>query len=50
MPDGFEIISTLRDSSLKRDHIAHPVIDKGKLYIRYNNALKVYSISENKNI
>ncbi len=48
--DGFDIVSTLRDSSLKRNHIAHPVIDGGKLYTRYNNTLKVYSIVENENI
>ncbi len=48
--DGFDIVSVLRDSSLKKDHIAHPVIFDQKLYIRYNNTLKVYSISQDKNI
>jgi len=44
--DGFDIISSFRAAGVKRDHIAHPVIDDGKLYIRYDNALWVYSISD----
>ena len=48
--NGFDIVSSFKAPGVKRDHIAHPVIDNGKLYIRYDNALMVYSISENKNI
>lgn len=48
--DGFDIVSTFSLPGFKRDHIAHPVIYDGKLYLRYNDELMVYSISENKNI
>ena len=43
---GFEILSKFKVDGVKRDHIAIPVIDKGKLYIRYSNSLWVYSISK----
>lgn len=43
-PDGFEVISSFETEGLKRDHIAHPVIDRGRLYIRYGNTLRVYDI------
>jgi outer membrane protein assembly factor BamB len=45
--DGFEVVSSFEGPGLKRDHIAHPVIHDGRLYIRYNNALRVYDISRN---
>ncbi|MHC1702654.1 MAG: PQQ-binding-like beta-propeller repeat protein [Tenuifilaceae bacterium] len=41
---GFEVISKFKVDGVKRDHIAIPVIDKGRLYIRYSNTLWVYSI------
>jgi len=42
--EGFEIISSFQTPGIKRDHIAHPVIHNGHLYVRYNNILSVYSI------
>jgi len=42
---GFEVISKFKVEGVKRDHIAIPVIDKGRLYIRYANSLWVYNIS-----
>jgi len=43
--NGFEIISRFRTPfGLKNDHIAFPVISKGKLYVRYANHLIVYNI------
>jgi len=44
-PDGFDIISSFKGPGVKRDHLAHPVIKDGRLYIRYNDALRVYDIS-----
>jgi outer membrane protein assembly factor BamB len=45
-PDGFDIISNFRAPGEKRDHIAHPVIHNGRLYIRYANSLRVYNIAD----
>lgn len=42
---GFEVISKFKVEGVKRDHIAIPVIDNGRLYIRYANSLWVYNIS-----
>jgi len=44
-PNGFELVSSFKAVGKKRDHIAHPVINDGKLYLRYSNILMVYSIS-----
>lgn len=43
---GFEIISKFKVEGVKRDHIAIPVINKGRLFIRYANSLWVYSIAK----
>ena len=44
LPDGFEIVSNFKAPGEKRDHMAHPVIKDGRLYLRYANALMVYDI------
>ncbi len=44
LENGFEVISTFKVDGVKGDHIAIPVIDKGRLYIRYANSLWVYNI------
>jgi len=46
LESGFEIISKFKVDGIKRDHISFPVINKGRLYIRYANTLWVYSISK----
>jgi outer membrane protein assembly factor BamB len=46
LENGFEIISKFKVDGVKRDHIAIPVIDKGRLFIRYANTLWVYSIEK----
>lgn len=43
--NGFDIISRFKVPGAKADHIAHPVIKDGKLYVRYSNGMYVYSIS-----
>ncbi len=43
---GFEVVSNFKVEGVKRDHIAIPVIDKGRLFIRYANSLWVYSIAK----
>ncbi|RPH33934.1 MAG: hypothetical protein EHM93_02890 [Bacteroidales bacterium] len=45
LENGFEVISKFKVEGVKRDHIAIPVINKGRLYIRYANSLWVYSIA-----
>lgn len=45
LENGFEVISKFKVEGVKRDHIAVPVINKGRLYIRYANSLWVYNIS-----
>lgn len=42
--EGFEIISSFKIDGKRGDHLAHPVIHDGKLYIRYANTLRVYNI------
>ena len=44
--DSFEIISSFKALGKKKDHIAHPVIKDGRLYIRYANSLLVYNIKD----
>jgi len=48
--EGFDIVSSFKLPGKKRDHIAHPVINDGILYLRHANSLWAYSISENKSI
>jgi outer membrane protein assembly factor BamB len=44
-PEGFDIISRFQTPyGKKKDHLAFPVIHKGRLYVRYANHLSVYSI------
>jgi len=45
-PEGFDIISSFKAPGEKRDHLAHPVIKDGRLYIRYANTLVAYNISQ----
>ncbi|WP_461643286.1 outer membrane protein assembly factor BamB family protein [Labilibaculum euxinus] len=45
MANGFEVVSRFHVPGMKRDHIAHPVIKDGKMYIRYANGMYVYSIA-----
>jgi len=48
--DGFDVVSSFKAPGKKRDHLAHPVIYDGKLYLRYANAIMVYSIANANNI
>ncbi len=43
--NSFEIVSSFKVPGKKRDHLAHPVIYDGKLYLRYDKSIWVYSIS-----
>lgn len=43
--NSFEVISTFQVGSRKNDHISHPVIKDGRLYVRHENTLWVYSIA-----
>lgn len=44
--DGYEIVSTFQAPGIKKEHISHPVIKDGRLYVRHNNNLTVYNISK----
>lgn len=44
LDNGFEVISRFKLPGEKKDFIAHPVIHNGKLYLRHQNSLWVYSI------
>jgi len=44
--DKFEVISSIKIKSGKGPHWAHPVIDKGRLYIRHGGSLLVFDISD----
>ncbi len=46
--DKFEIINTIQLPGGGKEHIAHPVIKDGRLYIRHINNLRVYSITDTK--
>lgn len=48
--DGFDVVSSFKAPGKKRDHLAHPVINDGKLFLRYDDALMVYNISNKENI
>lgn len=43
--EGFEVVSRFKVPGKKKDHLAHPVIKDGKLYVRYANGMYVYSIA-----
>jgi outer membrane protein assembly factor BamB len=44
-PNTFKVISSFEIPLGTKQHWAHPVIDKGRLYVRHGNALMVYDIS-----
>lgn len=44
-PQKFEVLSSFRVKKGSGEHWAHPVIKKGRLYIRHGNALMVYNIA-----
>ena len=44
--NSFDIISETRVSMGSGQHWAHPVIDKGRLFVRHGNVLIAYKISE----
>jgi hypothetical protein len=44
-PNEFKVISSFNVPLGTKQHWAHPVIDKGSLYIRHGNALMAYDIS-----
>ena len=44
--DGFELKGTFKMPGSKRDHWAHPVINNGRLFVRYDNTLKVFDIKK----
>ena len=43
-PSSFNVLSSFKVPLGSDPHWAHPVINKGKLYIRHGNALMVYKI------
>lgn len=43
---GFELKGSFKVPENKRDHWAIPVINDGRLYVRYNNSLWVYDIKK----
>jgi hypothetical protein len=45
-PEKLEIISRFKVPLGTKEHWAHPVIDKGVLYIRHGAALMAYDIRE----
>ncbi len=45
-PEKFEVISSFKISKGSGPHWGHPVIHKGKLYIRHGEALMVYDIKK----
>ncbi|MBC8486339.1 MAG: PQQ-binding-like beta-propeller repeat protein [Bacteroidetes bacterium] len=42
---NFDIVSSIKLPGEGNEHIAHPVIKDGRLYIRHINSLRVYSIT-----
>ncbi len=44
-PQKFEVLSSFRITKGSDEHWAHPVIAKGRLYIRHGNTLMVYNIA-----
>lgn len=44
-PDKFDIVSSFKIEKGSGPHWAHPVIDKGRLYVRHGEALMVYDIA-----
>ena len=45
-PEKFDVVGEFRITKGEGTHRAHPVIDKGVLYIRHGSALTAYKISE----
>jgi outer membrane protein assembly factor BamB len=45
-PSGFKVISKTKVTLGTEQHWAHPVINKGILYVRHGNTLIAYKISE----
>ncbi|MDP4290265.1 MAG: alcohol dehydrogenase, partial [Bacteroidota bacterium] len=45
-PAKFDIVSTFKVNKGTGTYWSHPMIDKGKLYIRHGNFLMVYNISK----
>jgi outer membrane protein assembly factor BamB len=45
-PINMEIVSSFKIKKGSREHFAHPVINKGRLYIRHGNVIQAYDISE----
>ena len=45
-PSGFKVISKTKVALGTEQHWAHPVINKGNLYVRHGNTLIAYKISE----
>ena len=44
-PDNFEIVSRITLPGEDKEHIAHPVIKDGRLYIRHRDLLRVYDVA-----
>ena len=45
-PSGFKVISQTKVALGSEQHWAHPVINKGVLYVRHGNVMMAYKISE----
>ena len=46
-PVNMEIVSSFKMEKGTREHFAHPVINKGKLYVRHGNVIQAYNIQAN---
>jgi len=44
-PTNMEVVSKFRMKKGEKEHFAHPVINKGKLYVRHGNVIQAYNIS-----
>ena len=45
-PLNMEIVSQFKITKGTKEHFSHPVINKGKLYVRHGNVLMAYSIKQ----
>jgi len=43
-PTDMEVVGKFKMKKGSREHFAHPVINKGRLYIRHGNAIQAYDI------
>ncbi len=46
-PTNMEVVGKFKMKKGGREHFAHPVINKGRLYIRHGNIIQAYNIKAN---